>query len=333
MANGWDILGHDWAVNLLRGQIQRDRLSHAYLLTGPEGVGRRRLALSLAKAVNCQNPPAPGEFCNECRACRGFAKMAHPDLHIVQREEGDRDIKVDAVRELTRMLALTPYEAEYQIALLLNFERASAGAANALLKTLEEPPRNVLLVLTAESAESLPATIASRCELLALRPMPIERLAVGLMEQQQMDEARAQLLARVSAGRPEYALSLNEDAELLAQREVWLGELARLLELGRVERFVFAEQFKHDRDGLRQALIVWLSYWRDLLLRRSEAKSPLSNLDHEAEISALADKLSLEEARGALASIEETLYSLSGNSNARLAIESLLLKLPRVSLN
>lgn len=333
MANHWAVLGHDWAVNLLRGQIKRDRLSHAYLLTGPEGVGRRRLALSLAKAVNCQNPPASGEFCNECRACRGFANMAHPDLHIVQREEGDRDIKVGAVRELTRMLALTPYEAEYQIALLLNFERASVQAANALLKTLEEPPRNVLLLITAESAESLPATIASRCEMLQLRPMPVESLAEGLVEQQQVDEAGAQLLARVSGGRPEYALRLNEDPELLAQREEWLGELTRLLGLGRVERFAYAEKLSRDRDGLRQALMVWLSFWRDLLLRRSEAKSPLSNPDREAEISAMAKKLNLEAARNALTSIEETLNSLSGNTNARLAVENLMLKLPRVSLN
>ena len=330
MANQWGFLGQDWAVNLLSGQMAQDRLSHAYLFTGPEAIGKRTLAIRLAKAVNCQNPPGPGDFCDECRACRGFANMAHPDLHIVRREEGDRDIKVDAVRELSRMLALSPYEANYQIALLLDFERASVQAANALLKTLEEPPRNVMLLLTAESAESLPATIASRCEMIRLRPMPVSRLADRLVEAFKVDKERAQLLSRVSGGRPGYALRLNEDAELLAQREEWLGQLTSLLAQGRVERFAYAEKMSRDREGLREALQVWLSFWRDLLLRKSEAAAAISNLDREGEISSIAGKLSLEAARDALASIQETIHSLRGNTNARLALENLLLKIPRV---
>lgn len=333
MANAWKLLGHDWAVNLLRGQIAQDRLSHAYLFTGPQGVGRRTLALSLAKAVNCQDPPAAGDFCDECRACRGFAKMGHPDLHIVQLQEGDRDIKVDAVREMARMLALTPYESNYQIALLLNFERASVHAANALLKTLEEPARNVLLLLTAESAESLPATIASRCEQLRLRPVPVDSLAQGLVEQRQLDEVHAQLLARVSGGRPGYALQLNEEPELLAQREKWLEDLNDLLGQGRVERFAYAEQLSKDREALRQTLVVWLSMWRDLLLRSGAAAGPISNLDRESDLASLAGSLSLSNVRDGLAAIEETLEALGGNANARLALESLLLKLPKISVN
>lgn len=330
MANKWGFLGQDWAVNLLSGQVANDRLSHAYLFTGPEAIGKRTLAILLAKAVNCQNPPAEGEFCDECRACRGFAQMGHPDLHIVQLQEGDRDIKAGAVRELSRMLALSPYEAQYQIALLLDFERASVQAANALLKTLEEPPQKVLLLVTAESAESLPATIASRCEIIRLRPMPTNRLADGLADDFEVATERAQLLSALSGGRPGYALRLNEDAELLAQREEWLGQLTSLLGQGRVERFAYAASMSRDREVLKEALQVWLSFWRDLLLRKGEAAAAISNLDHEDELSLIAKKLSLEAAREALASIEDSLHSLRGNTNARLALETLLLKIPRV---
>lgn len=333
MTNAWEFLGNDWAVNMLRGQIVQDRLSHAYLLTGPQGVGRRTLALRLAKAVNCEDAPGPGDFCDKCRACRGFDQMGHPDLHIVQREEGDRDIKVDAVRELSRMLALTPYEANYQVALLIDFERASVQAANALLKTLEEPPQRVLLLLTAESGESLPATIASRCEVLRLRPMPVEALAAGLIEQKGVGQDEAQLLARVSGGRAGYALSLNEDSEQMAQRAEWLEAFTLLLTQNRVERFEYAQQLSKDKEGMRGALTVWLSFWRDMLLRGRRASAPLTNLDREAEVISMAGQLSEEAVKQGLKSMEETLESLRGNVNTRLALENLFLKLPQVSLN
>src|SRR3972149_10096270 len=139
MAASWNLLTHHWAVDLLRGQLAAGQLRHAYLFTGPAGVGRRTLALRLAQAQNCTNPPAPAEFCGVCRACRGFASMQHPDLLLLKVEDGDREIKVDAVRELNRSLSRTPLEARFQVALLLGFEQANDNAKNALLKTLEEP--------------------------------------------------------------------------------------------------------------------------------------------------------------------------------------------------
>jgi len=333
VANAWGLLGNDWAVNLLRGQIVQDRLSHAYLFTGPQGVGRRTLALRLAKAVNCEDAPARGDFCGKCRACSGFGQMGHPDLHIVQREEGDRDIKVGAVRELSRMLALTPYEANYQVALLIDFERASVQAANALLKTLEEPAQRVLLLLTAESGESLPATIASRCEALRLRPMPGKELAAGLAEQRGIGQDEAKLLARVSGGRAGYALRLSEDSEQMAQRGEWLEDFTQILSQSRVERFAYAQQLSKDKEGMRGALTVWLSFWRDLLLSGRKAPVPLTNLDREAEVHSMAGQLSEEAVRQGLKSMEETLDSLKGNVNTRLALENLFLKLPQVSAN
>ncbi|MQC26626.1 MAG: DNA polymerase III subunit delta' [Chloroflexi bacterium] len=331
IAENWGLLGHTWAVELLKGQITGDGLRHAYLFTGPNGVGRRTLALRLAQAVNCENPPSAAEFCGECRACRGFAQMGHPDLHLVQVEEGDRDIKVEAVRELSRMLALTPYESPYQIALLLNFEQASVHAANALLKTLEEPAGRVLLLLTAESAEALPETIASRCEEIRLRPVPVEALAKGLAEGWGIPAERARLLASLSGGRPGYALQLQQEPEALAQRTEWLDEVTGLLSQGRVARFAYAEALSKDRDQLREALLVWLSLWRDVLLTVGQAEGALANVDRAAEVAALAGQLDLGRAWQVVAAIEGTLELLGTNVNARLATEALLLKMPQIT--
>ena len=328
MAEHWDLLAHAWAVRLLQGQITAGRLRHAYLFTGPAGVGRRTLALRLAQAQNCTNPPAPGEFCGACRACRGFAGMQHPDLLLLERQEGDREIKIDAVRELARSLSRTPLEARFQVALLLNFEQASPGAANALLKTLEEPSPSVLLCLTAPDIDSLPETIVSRCEVIRLRPAPISQLAKELTAHLNLEPNRAELLANLSGGRPGLALHLNGQPGALEHRAEWLQACQQLLSAKRTERFAFAEKASKDREGLRSLLLVWLSFWRDVLLRSARSSSRVSNPDWEEQLSALARRLTPQAARLAVSAIERTLEQLTTNVNARLAMEVLLLELP-----
>ncbi len=131
----WDMLGHEWAVNLLREHVAQGNFRHAYLITGPQGVGRRTLALRFAQALNCPQPLSPGEPCRTCRTCTQIENMQHPDLAIVQAERAGSVLKVDQVRELLPSLSLAPYQANYRVALFLRFEEANQNAANALLKT------------------------------------------------------------------------------------------------------------------------------------------------------------------------------------------------------
>lgn len=328
MPENWDLLGHHWAVDLLKRQLTEGRVRHAYLFAGPQGVGRRTLALRLAQALNCTAAPAPGEFCGECRACRGFARMQHADLLVVERQEGDREIKVGALRELSRSLSRTPLEARFQIALLLNLQEASEEAANALLKTLEEPNPSVVLCLTALDADSLPATIVSRCELIRMRPLPSQELAAGLQTRTDLSADRATLIASISRGLPGLALRMVEDTSLLEKRETWLSAGEELLSASRVQRFAYAEKASKDRDALRGQLLVWLSFWRDVLLKSGQSSASLANPDRAALIQTLAAQLPVPAAHAALAAIERTLAQLETNVNARLAMEVLLLDLP-----
>jgi DNA polymerase-3 subunit delta' len=326
--SNWGILGHEWAVNLLKNHLEKDRPRHAYLFTGPDGVGRRTLALRFAQVLNSPNwVYDPGHT-----ASKQIARMQHPDLSVLRRLEGDRDIKIDAVRELQHTLSLTPYMAAYRVALLLNFEEANQHAANALLKTLEEPPGQVVLLLTAESTDSLLPTISSRCEVVRLRPVPIDRLAAGLESVLEFGAEEARLLAHISGGKPGYALHLAENPDLLEERTKLIEDQIALLGGSRVSRFAYAEQLGKDKLVFRQALLIWLAFWRDILLLTSKSRAPLTNPDRREDIARLSRKIDSKTAREVVGALENRLGELRTNANTRLAAEALMLQLPFLSL-
>ena len=322
------MIGHQWAINLLKVQVANNASRHAYLFTGPKGVGRRTMALRLAQALNCGNAPSPGEPCFVCRTCTLIERMQHPDLAIVQSEREGRTLKVGQVRELQHEVSLTPYEAHYRVAILLRFEEASTSAANALLKTLEEPPPQVKIILTAESSERLLPTIVSRCEVLRLRPLAVKDVSLGLSSKMNIPHEQSKLFAHISGGRPGYALRLQNEPELLDKRNKWLDDLQRMISSNRVERFVYAENLIKDRNTLVEILQVWLSFWRDVLILSMNASIELTNQDREEEIKQLADNISVYQTRKFVSRLEQSYDLISHNVNTRLATEVLLLDLP-----
>jgi DNA polymerase-3 subunit delta' len=314
---------------MLQQHITREAVRHAYLFAGPPGLGRRTLALRFAQALNCIQPTEPGQPCGVCRDCKQIENMQHPDLSIVQAETEGGTLKVDQVREVRRALVLKPYQAKYRVALFLRFQEASEGAANALLKTLEEAPEHAILILTVDNPEQLLPTITSRCEILRLRPLPVDAVEAHLKSHGAEVES-AHLIAHVSGGRPGYALHLLQDEVALEFRAERLADLAELLSATRVQKFNYAEKLAKDKETMRQTLLVWLSYWRDVLLRVSGASASLTNIDQEESIASLAEKLTLESARCVVSDQEMALERLERNVNSRLLAEVLLLDLPKI---
>lgn len=327
----WEMIGHEWAVTVLQKHVASSKQRHAYLFTGPKGVGRRTLALRFAQALNCPQPKAPGEPCRTCRTCTQIEKMQHPDLAVIQAEEEGGTLKVDQVRELGRSLALAPYESRYRLALLLRFEEAHPSAANALLKTLEEPADRVILLLTAESSEALLPTIVSRCEVLRLRSVPYEIVSAGLETLLGLPADQARLLAQISGGRPGYALQFHGSPESMQRRNQWLQDHLQLLHDSRVKRFAYAEKLSKDKSALLEVLQVWLSLWRDVLLKAGGAKTDPINADLVEEIDLLANQFGLEIAHKVVSALQHTRELLDQNVNARLATEVLMLDLPKYS--
>jgi DNA polymerase-3 subunit delta' len=227
------------------------------------------------------------------------------------------------------MLTLKPYQAKYRVALFLRFQEANDNAANALLKTLEEAPAYAVLILTADNPEQLLPTIVSRCEVLRLRPLKIEEVQQAL-EEKGFETNQSKLIAHISSGRFGYARRLLESESLLAEREERLNDLQSLISASRVEKFSYADKLSKDKDSMRRVILIWLSYWRDVMLRTAQAATPLVNIDRNMEIEDIAHRLDLSSARLVVNELESTLEKMEKNVNSRLLAEVLLLDLPNL---
>jgi DNA polymerase-3 subunit delta' len=329
MTDNWNLIGHEWAVDMLKKHVVNGTSRHAYLFAGPPGLGRRTLALRFAQALNCRTPIAAGIPCGTCRDCKQIDSMQHPDLAVVQAESEGGTLKVDQIRDTRRSLTLKPYMANYRVALFLRFQQANDNAANALLKTLEEAPSYAVLILTADNPEQLLPTIVSRCEVLRLRPLKIEEVQKEL-ENRGMEIGQAKLIAHISGGRFGYALRLIGNESLLEKREQRLNDLLTLIPATRVEKFAYADKLAKDKESMRQAILIWLSYWRDVMLRTAQAESPLVNVDRNMEIEDLADRMDLSSARRVVSGLENALEKMERNVNSRMLAEVLLLDLPKL---
>jgi DNA polymerase III subunit delta' len=328
--SNWNMIGHEWAVNMLKKHIVHGTTRHAYLFSGPPGLGRRTLALRFAQALNCPTPLEAGIPCGRrCRDCQQIESMRHADLTIIQSESEGGILKVDQIREVRKTLILKPYMSKYRVALFLRFHEANDNAANALLKTLEEAPSYAVLILTADNPEQLLPTILSRCEVLRLRPLSVEAVQREL-ESRGLENSRARLLAHISGGRMGYAIRLIENDSLLEWREERLDDLLKLLPASRVEKFAYADKLARDKDSMRQTITFWLSYWRDVMLRTAQAETPLVNVDRNVEIEDLAGRMDLSSARNVVGGLENALEKLERNVNPRLLAEVLLMDLPKL---
>jgi len=329
MNSNWDLIGHEWAVDMLKKHVINETTRHAYLFSGPPGLGRRTLALRFAQALNCAMPVSAGVPCGQCRNCKQIEAMQHADLTIIQADSEGGTLKVDQIREARRTLTLKPYQSKYRVSIFLRFQEANDNAANALLKTLEEAPSYAVLILTADNPEQLLPTIVSRCEVLRLRPLSIHEVQRGLVDRG-IENSRAKLIAHISSGRFGYALRLVENDDLLEVREECLNDLLTLLPASRVEKFKYAEQLAKDKDAMRQTILFWLSYWRDVMLRTAQAESPLVNVDRNVEIEDLASRMDLSSARLVVSGLESALEKMDRNVNSRMLAEVLLLDLPNI---
>lgn len=332
----WNLIGHQRVLDGLDRALANGRLAQAYLLIGPEGVGKSTLALALAQAVNCQQPgPSP---CGVCSQCRKIAAGNHPDVTVTVPEKGKRAVSVDQVRELQHGLSLGAYEGRCRVVILPDAGRLAQEASNALLKTLEEPAPDTLLVLTAGDEAAILPTIRSRCQTLSLQPVPTGLLTEALAAREGTDSEQARAAAAFARGRPGLALRALADPGLLEVEGERLTSLREAVRRDLAGRLALSGALAGGtanaalREALRALLETWLHWWRDALLAKTACDGPLvypAEIDHYR---AAADQLSLEELRAALAAVQDAQRQVEANANPRLVFDILLLRFPHLRL-
>jgi DNA polymerase-3 subunit delta' len=314
--------------------IAYDRVGHAYLITGPSQVGKGTLARALAQALNCHASAQDERPCGHCRSCTLIAAGRHPDIKIVSGEisgRGKATLKIDQVRQLQSELNLTAAEARVKVAIIEAFETANASAANAFLKTLEEPPGHVILILTATTSETLLPTITSRCRTIALRPLSTSLIETSLVERWAVEPQQARILAHLADGRIGRAVNLAQTPSLLEDRADQLRTLYETFSEGRVQRFAVAERLAREPEELPQLLQAWLGVWRDLMLINAAggAYQAITNIDQVDRLGDYAQTWPSEHILTCLRQTEEALWQLDHNANIRLVLENLLLTHPQ----
>jgi DNA polymerase-3 subunit delta' len=329
----WPIIGHEVTVDLLRHAVATGRVAHAFLFTGPPAIGKFTLASAFAKVLNCTGEAPP---CGHCRACRLIAQNRHPDFRVIQMPDDKREIGIDQIRTVLHEASLKPYEALWKAYIVRDAEAMSEEAANCLLKTLEEPPPQVVLMLTAPTPEALLPTLVSRCQPMPMHPLPLSQIETALRTQFGCDPQRAGLLARLSNGRMGWAIQAAGDQAVLESRQRLLDRLAGLSRATRVDRMAFAAEHAlrygkdmTERESVHAVLDLWSAWWRDLLLAKAGCQGILVNADRSDALQSESRRYSLGQVRSFLESLRATGQQLRQNVNPRLALEVLVLALPR----
>ena len=329
MAN-WPVIGHEWAVNLLAKVTASGHLSHAYLFTGPAQVGKTTLARAFAQAILCERQT--GEPCKDdappCRTCRRIAEGRYPDLQMIAAEKNSRSKLIRYA-----FYGPTPHFPHWRGAIgSLSFgeiERATPPAANALLKTLEEPPPYVILLLTSHRRDLVLPTVLSRCQVIGLRPLPQEQVQDALATRWGVAPEQTELLARLSGGRIGWAIRAHTHPEIGQDRNRRLDGLLTLTTEGYVYRLNQAETLSRQSDAIEETLGLWATWWRDILLIQRGAPQAIINLDRRAQLTQQAELYQPGQVEAALDDLVQTLRRIKANVNVRLALDLLLLRLPK----
>lgn len=326
----WNIIGHQQTLTFFEHARSSGHLAHAYLLTGPMQVGKRTLTLALAQALLCIGDSAlpPGSPCGKCQACVKVQNGTHPDLRIIRPAEGKKTLGIDEIRALIGAAALQPQEGRYSVFVLPRAEILTNEAANAFLKTLEEPVPQTILFLTATDEQLLPATVISRCQVLPLGLVNTHEISATLMERWGTSQEQAQELSVLAAGRPGWAIAASQNPELQEQRAAWFELMETLCTSGPAQRMKIGAALARDTEQIDELLMVWLSWWREVLFSL-EGILPTES-QREKLLSHYARQTRPDVARQVIRQIQEAAQQLEQNAQPRLVLETLLLELPQM---
>jgi DNA polymerase-3 subunit delta' len=337
------ILGHDERVASFRQIVARRRLAHAYLFVGPAGVGKRRFALELAKALLCESPdplapgPSPGvpgegrrlDACDQCAACLLVDAGTHPDLFQVGRPEDKNEMPIDVMTDFCRNFSLKPARGHGKIGIIDDADDFNEESANCFLKTLEEPPAGSLFLLIGTSLDRQLATIKSRCQLVRFAPLPDAHVRT-LLQKQGVSADLLDRLVRLAAGSPGQAAALADETLWTFRRNILQALVQpKVKSVEAAKEFVkFAEEAGKEAAGQRrranQALRLLIEALTDAIRLQSGAPARSADSAELPLLASLAQKAPPEKIQAMLERCLETETQLGRYVQLSLVLEGLL---------
>ena len=322
------IQGQDRAIQNLKQSLQRDKLHHAYLFSGPEGVGKKKTALELAKALNCDRP-GPDGGCDQCPACRKIENQLHPDL-IHLKPEGVH-IRIEQIRNLGQQLSFGPAMGRSRLCLLDMASDLNEPAANAFLKTLEEPPPGTIFILLVRDPGELLPTLVSRCVSIGFNPLSLSLIADKLVTEKGLSREEALALSLVSGGSLGKAFQYIK-TNFWKKQEAWITQLEGLSQAGMAQLLGWAKGWLGSREETQENLEIGQWCLRDLIWVRAGLEDKVSLRPHLKErVQTLAFSLPDTVWLKRLTLIQQAAVYNTQNVNAQLNWEVLFLKMARAN--
>ena len=322
--NNWRVIGHQQIISTLQKSVAQNKVNHAYLFVGPESIGKRTVALELARNLQCNSTDRP---CHNCKSCRDIQSENHPDVLVLERIK--KKIGINQVRDVQHQLSLKAYnDGAYKICLIDGADQLTLEAANALLKILEEPVGKVLFILLADNLRSIIPTITSRCVLLNFNLVPEKEIIKGLQDLANQSPIKADLskLTQMAFGKPGWAIKFLNKPDLLQQKQEKKRAVLEILDnnLSYFSQSLAGKKFDNQKAG--EILNILIECFRDMAVYKlAGGHLTLDKFSHSSEFQQKFERYSVQKISGILEYLLKAKKLLVQNSNPKLIIENLIM--------
>jgi len=322
-----DVYGHEKQIKVLQSAMAKDRIPHAHLFYGAEGVGKKTVAEAFAKALNCKSGRDSLDACDACSSCLKIDHGNHPDVITIKAQ--GQSIIIQEIRELQEQMKFSPFEGGKRIFIVVDADRMNIVSANAILKTLEEPSASNILVLLTSRPHQLPATVLSRCQHLRFNPLRRETVASFLEEKSSLDHKSAHLIALSSGGSIGKARAMYDESYLTTRATV-LDIIARIKTKDPLKLLSALNDFGQERKDIMERLGILMTGYRDALVYKETGdRDSLINQDYIDIIKSVAESEAGRDIVRCIRAVDWAFHTLSQNANKQLTLEVMMFTLSR----
>lgn len=318
-----DIVGHERAIDTLKRSIRKGTISHSYLFEGEEGLGKKMVAYAFAKTLLCKE--GKEEPCNRCSSCMKFDGGNHPDLILLEPEKGL--IKKGEIESLIKSVITAPFESKRKIFIINDSHTMNPEGKNALLKTLEEPPSYINIILISSSINYLLPTILSRCQIIKFYPVENFKIVNLLMKEFQKTNEESSFIANFTKGAIGKAIEISKNDSFFNRREEVVKIIDSIIKGDRIKAFTSMEFFNDNKENIDEILDIFLYWFRDLLIYKEIGESDLLLNKDKLEYLSQQSFVDLSKINDIIIKVQETKDNIRRKVNYQLSIETMLLNI------